>query len=63
MIKVKKIEIIYSDESTLGKGTKEDVVRRLIKLYTLDGELIMVNDPIRSPKWEINEAVLEDVLV
>jgi hypothetical protein len=62
MIKVKKIEVIYNDEDTRGEGTQEDVVRRIIKLYTPDGKLIMVNDPTRNPQWEINEDVLEEVL-
>ena len=62
MIKVKKLEIIYNDEDTRGLGTDDDAVRRLIKLYTLDGQLIMVNDPCRNPKWEINEDVFSDLL-
>ncbi len=62
MIKVKNIQVIYNDEDTRGIGTQEDVVRRLIKLYTLDGQLIMVNDPTRNPQWEIQEPVLEDLL-
>lgn len=62
MIKVIKLEVIYNDEDTRGKGTHEDVIRRLIKLYTLDGRLIMVSDPCRNPQWEIQEPVMEDLL-
>lgn len=40
----KIIELIYSEENK-GKGTKDDVVRKVIQLWTKEGVLIAEHDP------------------
>jgi len=41
----KVIQVIETSEKR-GKGTKDDVVRMVYQLWTLDGKLIVEHDPI-----------------
>jgi hypothetical protein len=54
------IELIYSDEKTIGKGTEEDPVRRMVALYTRDGKPVMVVDTLQRKGVCLNHEILTD---
>ena len=45
------IEVIETFERR-GKGTEEDLIRKVYQLWTLDGELIFEKDPIKQTSEE-----------
>ena len=55
----KVIQIIEHSERR-GEGTKEDVVRMVYQLFTLDGKLIMEHDPNMLKTPEIIELTSSD---
>lgn len=54
------VQVIYSDEATIGKGTKDDLVRRTPSLRTLDGEVICSFDCGPTAQAGVNEQFVSE---
>lgn len=44
-----KVIQVIEVETGRGKGTEDDVMRRVIQYWTLDGELLAEHDPLTNP--------------
>lgn len=43
-------QVIISEQELRGQGTQENPMRRVLQVFTLNGELIAENDPLASPQ-------------
>lgn len=61
---VRIVKVIFCDEAQRGRGTEDNVVRRLACLYTLDGKLICEFDPGptgKDPKTIVSDGALQEM--
>jgi hypothetical protein len=61
---VRIVRVIFCDELRRGKGTEDDMVRRIPSLYTLDGDLICEFDygPTEgSQKATVNNLIISSL--
>lgn len=53
------VEVIISDDATIGKGKEGDPVRRLIKCYDLQGNLLFEKDVLKDKEQKIPDKIIE----